>query len=165
MNPIKTFGIAVALSLAAVGSLHAAPSINTFGEGGGYFSDPKRTDTAIRGYDPVAYFTDSKPVKGSDKFVHEWMGAKWKFASQDHLDKFKADPAKYAPQYGGYCAYGIAVGNVVKIEPDQWSVIDGKLFLNYDERVRSRWKQDVPGYKAEADAVFGQLLSGPVEGE
>ena len=158
MNPIKTFGIVVALGLAAAGSLHAAPVINTFGEGGGYFSDPKRTDTAIRGYDPVAYFTDSKPVKGSDKFVHEWMGAKWKFASQDHLDKFKADPAKYAPQYGGYCAYGIAVGNVVKIEPDQWSVVDGKLYLNYDDDVSKKWKKDTAGYIKKADSTFDALI-------
>ena len=158
MNPIKTFGIFVALGLAAAGSLHAAPVINNFGEGGGYFSDPKRTDTAIRGYDPVAYFTDSKPVKGSDKFVHEWMGAKWKFASQDHLDKFKADPAKYAPQYGGYCAYGIAVGNVVKIEPDQWSVVDGKLYLNYDDDVSKKWKKDPAGYIKKADSTFDALI-------
>lgn len=158
MNPIKSFGIAVALSLAASGALHAAPVINTFGEGGGYFTDPKRTDTAIRGYDTVAYFTDGKPVKGTDKFVHEWMGAKWQFASQDHLDKFKADPAKYAPQYGGYCAYGIANGNIVKIEPDQWSVIDGKLYLNYDADISKKWKKDTAGYIRKADNSFDKLI-------
>lgn len=158
MNSIKRLGMAMLLGLAAVGPLHAAPAINTFGEGGGYFSDPKRTDTAIRGYDPVAYFTDNKPVKGSDQFVHEWMGAKWKFASQDHLDKFKAEPAKYAPQYGGYCAYGIAVGNVVKIEPDQWSVVDGKLYLNYDEGISKKWKKDPTGYIKKADSAFDALI-------
>ncbi|WP_028475686.1 YHS domain-containing (seleno)protein [Nevskia ramosa] len=158
MNSIKRFAGTLLLSLAAVGPALAAPAINTFGEGGGYFSDPKRTDTAIRGYDPVAYFTDGKPVKGSDKFVHEWMGAKWQFASQDHLDKFKAEPAKYAPQYGGYCAYGIAEGHVVKIEPDQWSIVNDKLYLNYDADVSKKWKQDKAGYIKKADASFDSVI-------
>lgn len=158
MNSIKQLAATLLLGLAAVGPAFAAPAINTFGEGGGYFSDPKRTDTAIRGYDPVAYFTDGKPVKGSDKFVHEWMGAKWKFASQDHLDKFKAEPAKYAPQYGGYCAYGIAVGNVVKIEPDQWTIVDDKLYLNYDDDVSKKWKKDKAGYIKKADATFDTVI-------
>jgi len=158
MNSIKHFAATLLLGLMAIGPALAAPAINTFGEGGGYFSDPKRTDTAIRGYDTVAYFTDGKPVKGSDKFVDEWMGAKWKFASQDHLDKFKADPKKYAPQYGGYCAYGIAVGNVVKIEPDQWTVVDDKLYLNYDSDISKKWKQDKAGYIKKADATFDTVI-------
>lgn len=158
MNSIKRFAGTLLLGLAAVGPALAAPAINTFGEGGGYFSDPQRTDTAIRGYDPVAYFTDGKPVKGSDKFAHEWMGAKWKFASQEHLDKFKAEPAKYAPQYGGYCAYGIAVGNVVKIEPDQWTIVDDKLYLNYDDDVSKKWKKDKAGYIKKADASFDAVI-------
>ena len=120
---------------------------------------------AIRGYDPVAYFTESKPVKGSDAHTADWNGARWKFATAANRASFIADPQKYAPQYGGYCAYGTAKGHLAPTQPAAWAVVDGKLYLNYDERVRSRWKQDVPGYKAEADAVFGQLLSGPVEGE
>lgn len=158
MKPIHHLGVSLLLGLAALAPALAAPPINTFGEGGGYFSEPKRSDLAIRGYDPVAYFTDAKPVKGSDRFVHEWMGAKWQFASQDHLDRFKAEPAKYAPQYGGYCAYGIAVGNVVKIEPEQWSIIDGRLYLNYDAGVSAKWKQDPAGYIRKADAAFDALI-------
>ena len=78
-----------------------------------------RTDTAINGYDTVAYFTEGKPVQGRDNLVYEWMGAKWKFSSQANLDLFKANPEKYAPQYGGYCAYGVAQDALVKVEPDQ----------------------------------------------
>ena len=81
----------------------AAPPANTIKPG--LFSG--RADTAILGYDPVAYFTDGKPVKGQDNLVFDYLGAKWKFASRSHLDLFKADPEKYAPQYGGYCAYGV----------------------------------------------------------
>ena len=120
---------------------------------------------AIRGYDPVAYFTDGKPVQGSDAYVSDWNGARWKFASAAHRDLFMADPMKYAPQYGGYCAYGTAKGHLAPTQPAAWAVVDGKLYLNYDERVRRHWQTDVPGYRTQADGVFEQLLSGPVEGE
>lgn len=158
MNLIQRTTTGLLLGLAALLPALAAPPINTFGEGGGFFSDPPRTEVAIRGYDPVAYFLDGKPVKGSAQFVHTWMGAKWQFASQDHLDRFKAEPAKYAPQYGGYCAYGVAVGNVVKIEPDQWSIVDGKLYLNYDADVSKKWNRDRAGYISKADSQFPSLL-------
>src|SRR5512138_2435084 len=95
----------------------AQPPINTLKDSvfGG------RTDTAINGYDAVAYFTVGKPVMGKETFVLDWMGAKWKFASQANLDSFKANPEKYAPQYGGYCAFGVAQGYLVKVEPEQFT--------------------------------------------
>ncbi|MCK9193063.1 MAG: YHS domain-containing protein [Nevskia sp.] len=158
MNLLKRFSAVVWLSLLLTGVAHAAEPINTFGPGGSFFSDPKRTGVAIRGYDTVAYFKDSKPVPGKDEFVTEWMGAKWKFASQEHLDLFKADPTKYAPQYGGYCAYGIAKDNVVKIEPDQWTIADGKLYLNYDADIQKKWKGDQAGYIKQADGKFSTLI-------
>lgn len=158
MNPIQRLSATLLLGLVAGAPASAAPPINTYAEGGGFFSDPKRTDTAIRGYDPVAYFLDGKPVKGSEQFVHSWMGAKWQFASQDHLDRFKAEPVKYAPQYGGYCAYGVASGYAVKIEPDQWSVVDGKLYLNYDAEVSKKWNQDRAGFIRKADGLFDMVL-------
>lgn len=158
MNPLQRLATGLSVSVALIAPAFAAPAINTFGEGGGFFSDPPRTDTAIRGYDPVAYFTDSKPVKGSDAFTYSWNGAKWKFASQAHLDQFKAEPTKYAPQYGGYCAYGVATDHLVKIEPDQWSVVGGKLYLNYDADVSKKWKKDIPGYINKADAKFAGLV-------
>jgi YHS domain-containing protein len=149
-----------ALSLGAAALLFGAaamaaePPINTLKNGlfGG------RTDTAINGYDTVAYFTVGKPVKGLDSLVHEWNGAKWKFSTPAHLDLFKSSPEKYAPQYGGYCAYGVAKGNLVKVEPDQFTVRDGKLYLNYDADVQSKWLKDIPGYNKAADAQFTSLL-------
>ncbi|HSB24491.1 MAG TPA: YHS domain-containing (seleno)protein [Burkholderiaceae bacterium] len=117
-----------------------------------------RTDTAINGYDTVAYFTVGKPVMGKDAFALDWMGAKWKFASQANLDLFKASPEKYAPQYGGYCAYGVAQGDLVKVEPDQFTVRDGKLYLNYDADVQAKWRLDPAGYIKTADALFPSLL-------
>jgi hypothetical protein len=117
-----------------------------------------RTDTAINGYDPVAYFTVGKPVQGLDSFVHTWMDAKWKFASQANLDLFKADPARYAPQYGGYCAYGVAKGNLVKVEPDQFTIRGGKLYLNYDASIQAQWLKDPDGFITQANGKFKSLL-------
>lgn len=158
MKTINRIIGSLALGLSLAGTATAAPKINTFGTGGGYFSDPPRTEVAIRGYDTVAYFADGKPVPGKPEFATEYEGAKWQFASQDHLDKFKAEPAKYAPQYGGYCAYGVATDHLVKIEPDQWSIVDGKLYLNYDADVSKKWKKDPAGYIKTADGKFDSLL-------
>ena len=132
----------------------AEPAVNTLKNSlfGG------RTDTAINGYDPVAYFTVGKPVKGQDGLVTEWMGAKWKFSSQANLDLFKANPEKYAPQYGGYCAYGVTQGSLVKVEPEQFTLRDGKLYLNYDADVQAKWLKDPAGYIKDADAKFQALL-------
>jgi YHS domain-containing protein len=113
---------------------------------------------AIRGYDPVAYFADGKPVKGSEKFSYRWKGATWHFASQDNRDKFAAAPDKFAPQYGGYCAYGVAGGYAVSIDPAAWSVRDGKLYLNYSAGVQKDWLKDVPGYIRKADANWPRVL-------
>lgn len=151
----RRWPILVACAAAIVSSVaRAEPPINTLKPGlfGG------RSDTAIVGYDPVAYFTDGKPIKGTDSYVYEWKGAKWKFASQDHLDKFKADPDKYAPQYGGYCAYGVANDHLVSIEPDKFTVLNGKLYLNYDAGVQKKWLVDPAGYIKQADAKFNRLL-------
>jgi YHS domain-containing protein len=132
----------------------AAPPVNTLKNSvfGG------STDTAINGYDTVAYFTQNKAVKGTDALATDWQGAKWKFATQANLDLFKANPEKYAPQYGGYCAYGVTQGYLVKVDPEQFSVIDGKLYLNYDADVQAKWKKDTAGYITAANAKFPALL-------
>ena len=132
----------------------AAPAINTLK--GGLFGG--HGDVAILGFDPVAYFTDGKPVKGDDKHAAEWMGAKWKFASSSHRDLFNGNPEKYAPQYGGYCAYGVSQDNLVSIEPDKFKIIDGKLYLNYNADVQATWLKDPAGYIKQADAKFLALL-------
>ena len=106
---------------------------------------------AIDGYDAVAFFTDSAAVKGDKTLSTDWNGATWCFSSQEHLDAFKASPEKYAPQYGGYCAYGTADGHLSPTETDTWTVRDGKLYFNYNQKVKNRWMQDQDRYIIEAD--------------
>ncbi|MFQ5935037.1 MAG: YHS domain-containing (seleno)protein [Acidiferrobacterales bacterium] len=100
---------------------------------------------AIRGYDPVAYFTKGKPVKGSQQYSLEWNGAKWYFASAENRDRFKVNPTQYAPQYGGYCAYAVANGYTATTDPNAWTLVDDKLYLNYSLGVRDKWSEDIPG--------------------
>ena len=141
----------VAMSFSAL----AAKPVNTLKNS--FFAS--QTDTAINGYDTVAYFTKNSPVKGSDANTYEWKGAKWKFESQANLELFKSNPEKYAPQYGGYCAYGVATDNLVKVDPDQFTIHEGKLYLNYDASVQKDWLKDIPGYIKKADAKFQSLLT------
>jgi YHS domain-containing protein len=97
---------------------------------------------AIRGYDPVAYFTEGKPVKGDVKLVYNWNKADWYFSSQKNLDLFKASPEKYAPQYGGYCAFGLSNGYKAPTDADAWTIENDKLYLNYNLQVRKEWNKD-----------------------
>jgi YHS domain-containing protein len=113
---------------------------------------------AVGGYDPVAYFTQGKPVKGSEDFTLQHEGATWRFASAENRATFEADPAKYAPQYGGYCAYAVAKGSTAKAEPDAWTIHDGKLYLNFDKSVQAIWEKDIPGYVKKADANWPDVL-------
>ena len=106
---------------------------------------------AIRGYDPVAYFIQQKPVKGSPQFSYAWMGATWLFSSAVNRDQFAADPARYAPQYGGYCSYAVSKGRTASIDPEAWRIVDGKLYLNYSKGVQKTWAEDVPGNIRKAD--------------
>jgi len=156
MRLARLFITSVLLILATIGQVSAAERINTLEKHGLFSYEP--SGIAIRGYDTVAYFTEGKPMEGSDEFTTDWQGATWKFASQEHLDLFKADPQKYAPQYGGYCAYGVAQESLVKIEPDQWTIHDDKLYLNYNAKLNNEWKKDIPGYIAAADKLFESLL-------
>ena len=111
----------------------------------------------IKGYDPVAYFVDGRPRKGSEDFTVEYGGARWLFASAANKAKFKAEPDKYVPAYGGYCAYGVAQGYLVKIEPDAWSIKNGKLFLNYDSSVQEEWQKDWQAFVDSANAKWPRL--------
>ncbi len=142
--------------LATIGSAMAAERINTLEKKGLFGYEPN--GIAIRGTDTVAYFTQGKPVKGSDEYTTSWSGATWKFSSQEHLDLFVAEPEKYAPQYGGYCAYGVVQGNLVKIEPEFWTIVDEKLYLNYNKKLNNEWLKDVPGYIKTADSLYESLL-------
>lgn len=115
---------------------------------------------AIRGYDPVAYFKQNKPVKGNAKFTTQWQGASWHFSSQDNLDAFVANPEKYAPQYGGYCAYGVAQGYTPATDPAAFQVRDDKLYLNLSKAVLKKWQMDIPGYVKDADENWPALKAG-----
>ena len=114
---------------------------------------------AIRGYDPVAYFTVGEPVMGSDQFTTRWQGATFKFASAANLELFNADPAAYAPQYGGYCAYAVAKGATAGTVPEAWTIVDGKLYLNYSLEVQQRWRKDVSGHIRQADRNWPAVLN------
>lgn len=116
--------------------------------------------TAVHGYDVVAYFDEGKPVKGSREFQHEWQGARWHFASAERRDRFEADPERYAPQYGGYCAYAVAQGGKADIDPQAWRIVDGKLYLNLSRDVQALWEEDIPGYIRKADANWPRLRDG-----
>lgn len=113
---------------------------------------------AINGYDPVAYFTDGAPVLGAEGITHDWNGATWRFASTANRDAFAADPDAFAPRYGGYCAYAVANGYTAKTDPDAFTVHDGKLYLNFNRRIRSRWERDIPGNVRKADANWPRVL-------
>jgi YHS domain-containing protein len=112
---------------------------------------------AVSGYDPVAYFKEGKPVKGSPSFTQEWMGATWQFASADDRDAFRSSPEKYAPQFGGYCAWAVSHGHTAKTDPDAWKIIDGRLYLNYDKDVQKKWQQDTNKYIEEGNRNWPKL--------
>ena len=113
---------------------------------------------AIRGYDPVAYFTEGRPVEGERAYRSEWNGATWSFSSAENKALFDADPEAYAPQYGGYCAWAAAQGYTASVDPTAWKIVDGKLYMNYDANIQARWEQDIPGFIAQADANWPALL-------
>jgi len=116
-----------------------------------------RENEAIQGYDPVSYFTEGKAVKGKKEFSFNYKSADWHFASLQNLNLFKANPEKYEPQYGGYCAYGLANGHKAPTEPDAWSIIDGKLYFNYNKDVQAIWKKNQKKYIATADGQWPVL--------
>lgn len=137
MTGLRMFMVLLVIGL--VSSIHASQNF-------------ERNGLAIDGYDPVAYFTEQKPVKGLPEFRVESEGSTFQFASAAHQDAFSADPSKYVPQYGGYCAYGMAKGYKASIDPAAFTIVGDKLYLNYSETVRSQWLSDIPGYIRKADA-------------
>ena len=118
---------------------------------------------AVHGHDVVAYFTDGTPTVGSDELAHVHDGATYRFASQANLDAFKADPAKYAPAYGGFCAYGVAVGKKFDGDPRFWKVVDGRLYLNLNGDIQAKWVEDIPGNIAEAVVNWAEIRSVAVD--
>lgn len=114
-------------------------------------------DGAVRGYDVVAYHEQQQAVKGAVEFSHDWQGATWRFASAASRDKFAAAPEKYAPKYGGYCAYGMSQGYKVGVDPEAFAIVDGVLYLNYSKSVQATWNTDRATYITTADANWRKL--------
>ena len=112
---------------------------------------------ALHGYDAVAYFKAGKPVRGTDAFVHVHEGAAYRFSSEQNLAAFKADPARYAPQYGGFCAYGVAVGKKFDGDPQLWKIEDGKLYLNLNQEIYETFLEDVDGNIEKADDNWPEI--------
>ncbi len=142
MTLYGTTFIAATMSLALAGSaLAAGPELNA-----------SSTGLALQGYDPVAYFTDGKPTKGNWKITTLHEDATYRFASKEHKAAFEADPEAYLPEYGGYCAFGAAMGFKFDGDPNYWRIVDGELFLNISQDVQERWVTDIPGFIQKADA-------------
>ncbi|MFN4184462.1 MAG: YHS domain-containing (seleno)protein [Hyphomonas sp.] len=115
------------------------------------------SDTAVQGHDPVAYFKDAKPVKGSKTFTAVHQGATFLFANAANREAFIADPEKYAPQYGGYCAWAVSQGYHAKGDARFWKIVEGKLYLNYNASVQTKWESDVPGFIESADQNWPKI--------
>lgn len=148
---LRTLILAVALVTAPIAVLAPAASAEA----------PVYTGTfsnlAVQGYDPVAYFTEGKPVKGSKEFTTDYKGATFQFASAANRDAFVADPVMYAPQYGGYCAWAMADGKYAKGDANFWKIVDGKLYLNFNRSIQDKWNKDVPGFIGKADTHWSEL--------
>jgi YHS domain-containing protein len=117
-----------------------------------FAEDYSHSTPGISGYDPVAYFTDGKAVRGSGFHVAVVGGVTYAFASAEHQKLFEANPQKYLPAYGGYCAYGLGVGKKFVADPEVWRIFEGKLYLNLDKGIQQKWEKDIPGYITKGDA-------------
>ena len=145
MNVRKTFlGFMLAVCMAVL----ATPA---------WAVDVTHSTPGINGYDPVAYFTDGQPMKGSGYHVAEFRGVTYVFASKEHQEMFEDNPEKYVPAYGGYCAYGVAVGKKFVSDPEAWRIVQGKLYLNLDKNIQSKWQKDIPEYIKKAEANWPNI--------
>ena len=106
---------------------------------------------ALHGYDPVAYFTISEATPGTNEYIYSWQGVTYRFASADNLARFKNEPEKYLPQYGGYCAYAMSLNRIADIDPDRWAIVEDKLYLNNNFFAHTLWSVNKSGNIASAD--------------
>lgn len=111
-------------------------------------------DVAINGYDTVAYFVDGKATRGSPDHQVVWQDARWYFANDEHRQLFESDPSRYAPQFGGWCAAGIAEGQYYAVDAETWTIVDGKLYLNYDRDVEQKWREERDRNIAQAEQIW-----------
>lgn len=151
---MKKLLIAIAIALAGANSV----ALPAYADKPPVYTKPF-SKLALGGYDPVAYFTDGKPVKGDAKLTTVHQGAEYRFASAKNLAAFQAAPAKYAPQYGGYCAWAVSQGYTASADPNAWRIVDGKLYLNYNADIQKRWEKDIPGFIKSANSNWPKVLS------
>lgn len=123
-------------------------------ESGKYFNNVDANGVILDGYDAVAFFTDNKPVKGTEQFQFKYEDAIYYFASQEHLDLFKAKPEMYKPQFGGWCAYAVSLGRIAPIDVNTFSIVNGRLFIQHNQRAVNGWNKDVPGNIILADKYW-----------
>jgi YHS domain-containing protein len=149
MRLIKSLFVAAALALTTAPAAFAD-------------QDPVYTgrfsNVAVQGYDPVAYFTEGAPTKGSSQFSTSYRGAEYRFATEENLQRFLKAPEKYAPQYGGYCAWAISQGYTAKGDARHWKIVDGKLYLNFNRKIQERWETDIDGFITAADDNWPTVL-------
>lgn len=150
LNRIKLITIA-AICLAAVSS---SP---VFSAEDPVFSNWR--NVAIRGYDTVAYHLEKQPVEGEKEFTAEWNGAKWRFKSAENRDLFQSDPERWAPKYGGYCAWAVSNNYTASTVPEAWTIVDDRLYLNFSLSVQAQWRQDIPGNIKRGDANWPGVLN------
>jgi hypothetical protein len=146
-RPWKPLVVALLVSASTLAAADSKPAVN---KGPG--------DLAIRGYDPVAYVVAGTATKGTSKFEYRWKDAVWRFASAANRARFIKDPERYAPQFGGYCAWAISRGYMADADPETWRVVDGRLYLIYSKAVERRWEQDIEGNIAKARANWPAVL-------
>jgi YHS domain-containing protein len=149
MNPRSFFIFSLLFLFSSTTLVTAAERINTtlFG------------NLAVEGYDPVSYFTKGEPTKGKRAHKFEYNNATWRFESEENLERFKADPKRYAPQFGGFCAWAVSQGYTASIDPDVWNIVDNKLYLNYSLSTRERWARDIQGNIAKGRHNWEALKS------
>ena len=150
VRSVRRFGsiVAVLALFTVVASAAGKPAINL-----------SRGQLALGGYDAVAYIADGKALQGSASFEYRWMDATWRFASADHRDQFSKDPQRYAPQFGGYCAYAVSQGHTANGDPKVWRVVDGRLYLNYSTDAQKLWEEDVPGNITKGQQNWPSVLT------
>jgi YHS domain-containing protein len=142
LAPLRRLVAACLLSLVLTGGASADPPIAAVNIEQGL---------AIKGYDPVAYFTTGKPTPGMAQFTTTYKGATYRFASAENRARFVAAPEKFVPQYGGYCAYAIALNKIADIDPEEWEIVNDKLYLNNGFLAQTLWSFDKSGNIAKGD--------------
>ncbi|MCZ6863924.1 MAG: YHS domain-containing (seleno)protein [Alphaproteobacteria bacterium] len=143
------YGAIVFVAAVIVTAMFVSPLLSTKKQFAEYNVDSD--NVALHGYDTVAYFTEGQPMKGSAEFEKVWQDARWQFASATNRDLFTANPDRYAPQYGGYCSGGLATGEFADVDPEVWTIVDGKLYLNTTEELRDAWRKAPEAYVVYAN--------------